>query len=415
VTDFLTLIRQFLIELYDRLPDRIHFVTEPFIEILKTMFLLVYELKVETFIVRFEFCAEGCPLTVLFIGKEKQLEFLKKIMGTSICTISRDAGLFFWNINSYLKKKDMKTDMTVIRLNNILYSFIHTEGYLRMPDSVKSLLHLNGSFEEIIKKLHESAARKCRNISRAGYTVEISQDVTALEHFYHEMYVPYMNNRFKALAVIDGYYKVRRLFRTGFLLIVRKEDRYLSGVVCRIKQGTFIFELIGIEHGSFQLVREGALDALYYYSILEALKRRCRIIDFGNSNPFLNDGLVLYKRKWGTMLMPNLKQIRGLGVKIHGIKDGGYGFIRNHYPIFFDRKGLTGLILKDNIEPLTLKELRHMENAYSTPGLDNLAVVSRGGFEQNIEKNLLQDFSDRIKLINPAHNELDTKNILSGL
>jgi hypothetical protein len=415
VSDFITLINQSLIGLYDRFPDRIYVLTEPIVKTLKTLFLLVSELKVGIFIVRFEFYDEGNPLTVLFIGREQQLDFLKRFTGSGICTISRDAGLFFWKINSYLKKTDMKTDMTVIHLNKILYSFIHPEGYLRMPDSVKSLLHLNGSFEEVIKKFHESAARKCRNVSSAGYTVEISHDITALEHFYHEMYVPYMKKRFKELAVIDSYYKVRRLFRTGFLLIVRKEDRYLSGVVCRIKQDTFIFELIGLEHGSFQRVREGALDALYYYSILEALKRGCRIIDFGNSNPFLNDGLVLYKRKWGTVLMPNLKQIRELGVKIHGIKDGGCRFIRNHYPIFFDKKGLAGLIFKDNTEPLSLKEMRHIENTYSTSGLDNLAVLSHGGFERNIEKNLLQDFPDTVKLINLAHNELDTKNILSEL
>lgn len=249
----------------------------------------------------------------------------------------------------------------------------------------------------------------------AGYTCEVSHDVKALEHFYNEMYVPYMKNRFKELAVIDSYHKVGRLFRTGFLLIVRKGEQYLSGVVCRIKQDTFIFELIGIEHGSFHLVREGALDALYYYSILEALKRRCRIIDFGNSRPFLNDGLVLYKRKWGTVLMPNLKQVREVGVKIHGIKDGGCRFIRNHYPIFFDKKGLAGLIVKDSTDPLSLKELRHIENAYFTSGLDKFLVVSHSGFEQNIEKNLLQDFSDTVKLISLAHNELDTKNILSEL
>jgi hypothetical protein len=415
VSEFITLIWQFLIEIYDRLPERFHVVTEPFIKILKTLFLLFPEFKVGTFLVRFEFCAEGHPLTVLFIGKEKQLDFLKRFTGSGICTISRDSGLFFWKIDSYLKKTDTKADMTVIRLNKILYSFVNPEGFLCMPDAVQSRLYLNGSFEAVIKKFHESAARKCRNVSRAGYTVEISRDVATLKHFYHEMYAPYLKNRFKELAVIDSYYKVSRIFRTGFLLIVRKGNRYLSGVVCRIKQDTFIFELIGIERGSFQCVKEGALDALYYYSILEALKRRCRIIDFGNSNPFLNDGLLLYKRKWGTVLMPDLKQVRELGVKIHGKKNGSCDFIRDHYPIFFYKKRLAGLIVKDDTKPLSLREMKHIENAYSTPGLSNLAVVSHCGFERNIEKNLLQDFSDRVKLINLAHNESDTKNILSKL
>jgi hypothetical protein len=406
---------QFLIELYDRLPDRIHIVAEPSIKILKILLLFVSELRVRTFLVRFEFPGEEQPLTVLFVGKEKQLEFLKRFAGSSTCTIARDASLLFWKIKSYLKKTDKKSYMAVIYLNKILYSLIRPEGYLRMPDAVKSQLLLNGTFGEIIKKFREGAARKCGNVSRAGCTCEISRDMRALEHFYYEMYIPYMKNRFKELAVIDSYYKMRRLFRTGFLLIVRKEGQYLSGVVCRIKQDTFVFELVGIEQGNVQLLNEGALDALYYFSIREALNNRCRMIDFGNSNPFLNDGLVLYKRKWGTVLMPNPKQVREAGVKIHGIRNGGDRFILDHYPIFFQKRGMAGLVVKDSAEPMNLKEMRQIENTYFTPGLNNLVVVSSGGFEQNSERNVVQDFSDRIKLIKLSQSKMDTKTILSEL
>jgi len=44
--------------------------------------------------------------------------------------------------------------------------------------------------------------------------------------------------------------------------------------------------------------KDDTVASLYYYGILRAKERGAAFVDFGLSRPFINDGVVKYKRKW---------------------------------------------------------------------------------------------------------------------
>ena len=410
--DFLDLSNEVIIELYDRLPGGILFITEPLIKSFKTVLSFLSDLRVNALFLHFEFQERNDPLKILFIGKKNQIKFLRGLIGIDNCTLYKKSCLFFWQINHYLKNPNLKTDLIIINVNKILFFYLRHAGFLRIPDGVKSVLNLCGSFEDIKKKFHQNVSRANRKIMKSNYAYKVFHDESALQYFYYEMYTPYIKRRFNELTVIKSYYKAKRLLKTGFLLIILKEDYYVSGAICRIRKDQFTLELLGIEKGSLQLLRECALDALYYFSIVVALEKNCRTIDFGNSRPFLNDGLVRYKRRWGSTLIHNQKQCREIGIRVNGSNTSGYHFLLNNYPVFFEKKGLSGLILSDKTDPIDFKYMKHLENAYYTPGLNRLVIVSSSGFDKKTKEHYRSYSTDRVKLVNMDSKDFDINKIL---
>ena len=54
--------------------------------------------------------------------------------------------------------------------------------------------------------------------------------------------------------------------------------------------------------------------------------------------------------------------------------------------------------------------MKQIENIYLTPGVNNLLIVS-SGFDKVVESQSLNDWSDRIKLVQLPPQEWDTENI----
>jgi lipid II:glycine glycyltransferase (peptidoglycan interpeptide bridge formation enzyme) len=52
------------------------------------------------------------------------------------------------------------------------------------------------------------------------------------------------------------------------------------------------------------------IGALYYFSILEGQKMRCRYVDLGGTRPFLTDGLTKYKLGLGAEFVPILSPLK---------------------------------------------------------------------------------------------------------
>lgn len=406
--------KEFLVELYDRLPKSILFFTEPVIKGLKTVIYFLSEMRVPVYTIKTSCNHNGSPITILFIGKKEQHNSIRGFIGSRQCAFDRNTSLYFWEIKHYLNRKRIDADLTMINVNRILYYFVRPKGYLLIPDSVRSILYLDGPLNVIENKYSSNALRKSRAIKRSQYICKVHKNEEELKHFYNEMYIPYIRGRYGERAVIESYEKARRLMRTGFLLEVQRDDRIISGVICRIRNGMFVFELVGVKSGSPQLLKEGALDALYHYSVRLALEKKCKMIDFGISRPFLNDGLVGYKRKWGTRLIQNKKQCRVIALKIVNPNENGYRFFVNNYPVFFNNGGLAGLVAIDTEDPIDLKYYKHIQKAYFNDGLSYMYVLSPQGFSKDVDEHQRHNSSGTIELMSVSTRDSFKKLFFNG-
>ena len=54
--------------------------------------------------------------------------------------------------------------------------------------------------------------------------------------------------------------------------------------------------------------RDGALAAIYYFAIAEAVRRGQRLLRTGGTRPVLSDGVLEFKRKWGSGIRRGCQQ-----------------------------------------------------------------------------------------------------------
>ncbi|MCL5270537.1 MAG: GNAT family N-acetyltransferase [bacterium] len=150
-------------------------------------------------------------------------------------------------------------------------------------------------------------------IRRNNYTYAVTHDANQLASFYHRCHVPYITERHGDAAYLSPFGSFRRQFEEGELLIVMDSaGRTVAGVLAQRKGDTYCALSNGVLDADAGLVNDGVLAAQYYYSIVEAARRGCRRIDFGRSRPFLDDGILFFKKKWGARIEPNSDVMRPL-------------------------------------------------------------------------------------------------------
>ena len=357
-----------LVECYDRLPRPIHHITEPLIKWTKVFFLFVAEIRVRAFWL----CGEsenGGKHSVLYIGKAEGLKPVSQLIGYQNSLEVERQILYCWQIRKFLRAPHIGIDCVVFRANTLLCRFVRPCNYMRLPPSIKSYVDFSGSCTGRESAIHQSIKRRQKKLIAKRYTTKIIPGEQGLNRFYYDLYVPYAERRFGQDAKIESFQKVRRLLRTGFLIVAEKEGQWFSGAVARIRNGVFVFELVGNLSGDVRYTYEGTMEFLYLSFFQIARERNCIGIDFGISPPFLKNGLVFYKTKWGATLLENPKEVREICIKIN--RPERLRFLKN-FPVIKDCGGLSAITYIGQDSTETKASVANIEKVYKNAGLKAL-------------------------------------------
>jgi hypothetical protein len=188
-------------------------------------------------------------------------------------------------------------DIVIVRINRIFGRFLSRQGFGGVPEWV--------DFREKVSELSSHAACFMKKIeseivTQQRYSCQIKNNPSDLEFFYSEMYKPYIKQRFGKYAKVSSLFYLRGLLARGSLLFALKDGRPVSGLLYYVKNKEIFFARVGIDGGNPKLIKEGALQALYYFftkMILPSFKPG-DTVNLGATRPFINDGLFQYKRKW---------------------------------------------------------------------------------------------------------------------
>lgn len=227
--------------------------------------------------------------------------FLERICSKDT-VVTKTKRVYIWNLRKFVDRQDAV-------LVDIYKSFAHTlkDGFL-IPERVNQVLDISGPMDEAIKLDSRGLKKLLKKVNK--YKHEISNDHDALKFFYEKMYVPHIKSRYD---VVENFISIKKLFMNGELIFITTDGERVSGALCEMKGDTYYFSKNGVLDEKF--VKEGALVATYYFPMLRAKEINAKIVDLGGSRPFLLDGVLRHKNKWGAKICGNVRAQRFIYLK----------------------------------------------------------------------------------------------------
>jgi len=273
---------------------------------------------------------------------------------------------------------------------NCFYIPSWISGQFDMPLDKDYFIKKNTSIRSDIKKIDKN---------QLSYAV--TRDVFQLENYYYNMHVPFIKKAFGDRAYISDYNEVKRDFikQTVYkdLLLIKKDNDYIAGSLLDYNKKLAKIVILGIKEGNYEYVKDGAIGAIYYFSILFFEKLGCKRIELGLSRPFLEDGVLRYKRKWGQTLIPqHMKSV--FMVKMLSETEGLKGFFVNNPFIYEDASGLNGAVFVENNRYFSEKDFKKLIKDYYQPGISKLVIYKFDKSDSNTFTPVPAELSDKVEV-----------------
>jgi hypothetical protein len=187
-------------------------------------------------------------------------------------------------------------DVVLVEINRLV-TFLLPEGGLFADSWVLQETDLTGDrYQRRLRGIERGWGQKVR---RQKFSYRLSSSSADLAKFYSDYYVPYVSARHGTDSSIRSFAELRRAMKSGFLLQVRREADWISGIVASCQQRDRVRLLAaGVRSPHPETLRQGALSAAYYFLFRWAGERGVRIVDFCGSRPHELDGVFRHKSLW---------------------------------------------------------------------------------------------------------------------
>jgi hypothetical protein len=186
--------------------------------------------------------------------------------------------------------------------------------WFSIPDWINSLVEVPLP-ESVLR--HDSVRSAIRLRRRYGYEYVVTHDEKQFEEFYYRMHAPLVQKTYGDRGHLDPFAVKRAGLGEFDLLLLQKKSapgEYLSGLVVLHEEDAPRLWSFGVRDGDRQLVREGVLSALYLFSFEHYAGLGHRKIYMGGTRSFLNDGVLILKRRYSHQIINT--RWPGCGLKI---------------------------------------------------------------------------------------------------
>lgn len=204
-----------------------------------------------------------------------------------------------WKINKISNGKIVKGDLAIVELLNTisLRRARKSKGFI-FPRWLKTYMDVDLSLS-VIKKGNDIP----RRIRKFSLESEISTSSRDFELFYEKMHKPYVESRHRNSAYIEDYKKMLQDFKkkNSTLYFVLKDGRRVAGLYEQNPDGIPYMYGVGVLDGSEDLMKKGAVGALYYFALEDHRDNNIKRVNIGGTSPLLKDGLTRFKLSVGAM------------------------------------------------------------------------------------------------------------------
>ena len=283
----------------------------------------------------------------------------------------------------FLDRFQQSVDLVIARVDRLSGRRTLEGTYLAVPEWVGTKLIVPDNLNEHVRS-GGSIRRDMTLVRRHGYEPVLSNGNEDFEIFFHSFYLPFTHGRHGELASARTPEDLRRRMQRGGILWMQRAGRRVAAILFEVKGHAVDLLALGTLQGNHELVREGAIAALYYFAIDLARTRGCTIVDFKGSRPSLCDGLLRYKSKWGVTLYDKTDSYHDLFVRWGRVNEVVKDFL-SHTPLIFRDEGRLSAICTDESQAsgsLWVKGLHRMYLLTETgrrPMIDEGASLSIAG------------------------------------
>jgi len=307
----------------------------------------------------------GSDFSTVVVGSTVNVEYFSKLFYIDEPKVKFLGKLSFNKVASSLGAA--KADLTIVATSWLFSRFLGDNGFFVSP-RVDFVLDITGSFEKIQNRVSEGKRRNLRKVAKANYTFEVTKDLSKLESFYYDMYLPHMLKRYSGSALPISFSGLKELFLKGELLLIKLGEECISANLL-VPHGSELWEPILAVKDVDKQFTLGSY-AVYYFSIFVGIQRGFERMDFGETPPFMQDGLFQFKRGLGMWVRPAM----GSNAQVFGLRFSILDKVARHFLsdnpfVFLDDGGLNGLVFLESVDALSVKP-------FCVSGLASLYVVS---------------------------------------
>jgi len=312
-------------------------------------------------------------LAVIQIGHEALDPYVTHTLYGEYLPPEKVGHVLVWNLGRAIRHWETRADLVFYRNARFRPPEAVARRMLLLPYYVQQVVELPPAHQDLFAYFHShnSASRKSdlNSIRKANFLHEITRDPELLHHFYHELYVPFMQERHGASAEVYPWPRFREIYGSMELLLVRREGRLVAGIVNQQIGNVYRLHVAALVGGDQDLLKTGGMAALYWFSFVEAHRRGCSVVDTGAARSFLKDGVLAYKRKWGARVSPSIyKTNLGLWCLACGRRPSLCRALEDN-PFFCEQDGgLIGLIFLGDHTTLDDEEVARRLKQYLLPG-----------------------------------------------
>ena len=317
----------------------------------------------------------GESIRALYVGQVENCVFIAQVVFAAGSVERQRRRVWSWQVAALLNQPEMAYDMIFVQRQPGVDA-----GHLRQPCFVLPSWvagELNVTQALASHRGNKSVKTDLRNIQRHGFTYRTTRESSELDRFLSEMYLPYVRQTRGDGAFVATREELERTAGIELrLMLIEQEGRDVAGVCLGVHDQDRLDAIeLGVIDGDRDLVRKGALAAIYYFSLMYAAERKFSRLYLGGSRPFLRDGPFQYKKKWGLNIVGRLPTLPDVIVFRPRLSAVGVRWFLTNNPFVYEEGGaFRAAVFVDEQGPPLAESIDTARKAYRLPGLAGATV-----------------------------------------
>ena len=324
--------------------------------------------------------ASGREVRLLSAGQPRWSAYVSQHLFAGEPVVEKSVLVPVWSLQKQLDQWQSAADLTLVGINRISARLFLGRRYLAVPSLVSSWISVPEDLSAY-RVENSNRASDFRRVRKKEFVSHLSTTAGDLDLFYDHYFQPYIQGRHTRNARMTPRWMLRLVFRFGAIQwLTLNGERVAADLV--MKQGRdYHLVVTGLRDGRLDLLRQGAMAALYVHALDHARQLGCTRIILGGSRPSLHDGVLRYKGKWLDAISWDASHVNAnhiLLLRWNRLPGAVAEFLSGTGLIHHDQSGYSALWAYPGHLPLTAENLQQQYQALKLKGLRRFRILLPG-------------------------------------